>query len=128
MGNMFKSGEIVISDGGRATADDINLGGGNVGWAAPEEGALSWVCGLSISSDAENLDAAYALINDHTSPQTQAAFGNNGFVMINPKGVDLVDEEYIESSDPRSLEGAHPEVAPENADLWREYWQEVRAG
>jgi spermidine/putrescine-binding protein len=128
MGNMFKSGEIVISDGGRATADDINMGGGNVAWAAPEEGALSWVCGLSISSDAENIDAAYAFINDHTSPETQAAFGNNGFVMINPEGVDLVREEYRESADPGWLEGAHAEVAPENADLWREYWQEVRAG
>lgn len=128
MGNMFKSGEIVLSDGGRATAADINLGGGNVGWAAPEEGALSWVCGLSIAADAENLDAAYALINDHSSPETQAAFGNNGFVMINPEAVPLVEEEYLESADPGWLEGAHAEVAPENADLWREYWQEVRAG
>lgn len=128
MGNMFKSGEIVISDGGRATSQDIIKGGGNVGWAAPEEGVLSWVCGLSISSQAENLDAAYALINDHSSPETQALFGNNGFVMINPKAVPMVDEEFVESSDPTILEGAHAEVAPENADTWRKYWQEVRAG
>jgi spermidine/putrescine-binding protein len=128
MGNMFKSGEIVISDGGRATSQDIIKGGGNVGWAAPEEGVLSWVCGLSISADAENVDAAYALINDHSSPETQARFGNNGFVMINPEAVPLVDEEFVESADPRILVGAHAEVAPANADLWREYWQEVRAG
>jgi len=128
MGNMFKSGEIVLSDGGRATADDIIKGGGNVGWAAPQEGALSWVCGLSISSQAENLDAAYALINEHSSPETQALFGNNGFVMINPEAVPLVDEEFVESSDPRILEGAYAEVAPANADLWRKSWQEVRAG
>ena len=100
MGNMFKSGEIVISDGGRATSQDIIKGGGNVGWAAPEEGVLSWVCGLSISADAENLDAAYAFINDHSSPETQALFGNNGFVMINPKAVPLVDEEFVESCRP----------------------------
>jgi len=128
MGNMFKSGEIVISDGGRATADDIKKGGGKVEWAKPAEGALSWVCGLSISSDAKNLDAAYAFINDHTSPETQARFGNNGFVMINPEAVPLVEDEFIETSDPRILKGAHAEVAPENADLWRKYWQEVRAG
>lgn len=128
MGNMFKSGEIVLSDGGRGTSQDIIKGGGNVGWAAPKEGALSWVCGLSISSQAENIDAAYALINDHSSPETQALFGNGGFVMINPEAVPLVDDEFIESSDPRILEGAHAEVAPENADVWREYWQEVRAG
>jgi spermidine/putrescine-binding protein len=128
MGNMFKSGEIVISDGGRATSQDIITGGGNVGWAAPKEGALSWVCGLSIGAEAENIDAAYAFINDASSPETQVLFGNNGFVMINPLAVPLVDPEFAESSDPRILVGAHPEVAPENADLWRKYWQEVKAG
>jgi len=128
MGNLFKSGEIVLSDGGRATADDINKGDGNVGWAQPEEGALSWVCGMGIGADAENVDAAYAFINDASSPETQALFGNNGFVMINPKAVPLVEPEYTESSDPRVLEGAHPETAPENADVWRKAWQEVKAG
>jgi hypothetical protein len=49
-------------------------------------------------------------------------------VMTNPEAVPLVEDEFIESSDPRILEGAHAEVAPENADTWREYWQEVRAG
>jgi spermidine/putrescine transport system substrate-binding protein len=128
MGNLFKSGEIVLSDGGRATSEDIILGGGNVGWAQPEEGALSWVCGLGIGAEAENIDAAYAFINDASSPETQALFGNNGFVMINPKAVPLVDPEFAESSDPRILEGAHPETAPENADVWRKAWQEVKAG
>ena len=128
MGNMFKSGEIVLSDGGRGTAGDIVAGGGNVGWSAPEEGVLSWVCGLTISSEAENIDAAYAFINDATSPETQALFGNNGFVMINPKGVPFVDEENVEGADPAFIAGAHPEVAPVNADTWRKYWQEVRAG
>jgi spermidine/putrescine-binding protein len=89
---------------------------------------LSWVCGLTISSEAENIDAAYAFINDATSPETQALFGNNGFVMINPKGVPFVDEENVEGADPSFIEGAHPEVAPENADTWRKFWQEVRAG
>ena len=91
-------------------------------------GALSWVCGLTISSEAENIDAAYAFINDATSPETQALFGNNGFVMINPKGVPFVDEENVEGADPAFIAGAHPEVAPVNADTWRKYWQEVRAG
>ena len=64
----------------------------------------------------------------HLAARPRPLFGNNGFVMINPKAVPLVDEEFVESSDPTILEGAHAEVAPENADTWREYWQEVRAG
>jgi class 3 adenylate cyclase len=62
--SIAKPGEIILSDGGRATADDIQKGGGNVAWALPKEGALSWVCGLAISSKADNVDAAYAFIND----------------------------------------------------------------
>jgi spermidine/putrescine transport system substrate-binding protein len=128
MANMFKSGEIILSDGGRATADDIQKGGGNVAWALPKEGALSWVCGLAISSKADNVDAAYAFINDATSPPTQALFGNSGYVMMNPKAVPLVKDHYTEMADPRSLKGAYPETAPANADTWRKAWQEVKAG
>ncbi len=128
MANMFKSGEIILSDGGRATADDIQKGGGNVAWALPDEGALSWVCGLAISSKADNVDAAYAFINDATSPPTQALFGNSGYVMMNPKAVPLVEDHYTDMADPRSLKGAYPETAPENADTWRKAWQEVKAG
>ena len=33
-----------------------------VEWIAPEEGALSWVCGLALTGDVANLPAAYRLI------------------------------------------------------------------
>ena len=29
-----------------------------VEWVAPKEGVLSWVCGLAITSDAQNIPAA----------------------------------------------------------------------
>ena len=35
----------------------------NAEWVAPDERPLSWVCGLAITSSAENVDAAYRLIN-----------------------------------------------------------------
>lgn len=126
--NLFKSGEIVLADGGPQSAEQLNADGGNVGWAAPKEGVLSWMCGLSISSKAKNVDAAYALLNDYTSPKTQGVIGSDYYVIMNPNGVQYVDDAHRENADPASIAGAHPETAPKNADLWRQYWQEVEVG
>ena len=63
-----------------AMADD----GLPVEWVAPDEGALSWVCGLAITSKAENTDAAYKLIDYYASPEAQAISAEMGFVAMNP--------------------------------------------
>ena len=48
--------------------------------------------------------------------------------MINPKAVPLVEEEFVESSDPTILVARTPRSPPRTPTLWRKYWQEVRAG
>lgn len=128
MANMFKSGEVILSDGGRGTAEQINNNGGNVVWVAPKEGALSWVCGFGISVDAQNVDAAYALINDYASPQAQGVIGNLGYVIMNPKGLPYVSKAHRATADPAALAGAIAETQPDNGQLWRRGWQEVKAG
>ena len=70
--NLFKSGEVVISDGNSGQAKRLEEAGVPVEWVAPREGTLSWVCGFGITSKAENLDAAYRLINWQASPEAQA--------------------------------------------------------
>ena len=67
MVNLFKSGEVVLADEGRGTTEAMADDGLPVEWVAPTEGALSWVCGLAISSKAENIDAAYKLIDYYAS-------------------------------------------------------------
>ena len=52
MVNLFKSGEVVLADGGRGTTQAMVDDGLPVEWVAPEEGALSWVCGLALTSKA----------------------------------------------------------------------------
>jgi spermidine/putrescine transport system substrate-binding protein len=128
MVNDFKSGEVVIADGGRGTTESMVRDGVNAVWIAPQEGVLSWVCGLGITSKVANLDAAYKLINYYTSPEAQAIGGNSGFVIMNPKAVPLVDPEFRETADPKALETAIPETQPTNADLYDRAWQEVAAG
>ncbi len=67
MANLFKSGEVVLADGGRGTAEQINDGGGDVTWVAPKEGTLSWVCGLGHQRRGDNIDAAYCASSTTTS-------------------------------------------------------------
>ena len=127
MVNLFKSGEVVLADGGRGTTEAMADDGLPVEWVAPEEGALSWVCGLAITSKAENTDAAYKLIDYYASPEAQAISAEMGFVAMNPDALPLVDAQFKDSADPRNLETAIAQTEPENADVYERAWQEVLA-
>lgn len=128
MVNDFKSGEVVIADGGRGTTEAMVRDGINAEWIAPKEGVLSWVCGLGITSDAQNIEAAYKLINHYVAPESQAAVGEAGFVIMNPAAMDLIGAEFRETADPATLDTAIPETQPTSADLYDRAWQEVAAG
>ncbi len=128
MVNDFKSGEVVIADGGRGTTEMMIRDGVPAEWIAPKEGVLSWVCGLGITSSAQNLDAAYKLINYYVSPEAQAIGGESGFVVMNPKALPLISPEYRVTADPKSLDTAIPETQPETEELYDRAWQEVAAG
>jgi spermidine/putrescine transport system substrate-binding protein len=126
--NLFKSGEVVIADGGRGTTQDMVDDGVPVEWIAPDEGALSWVCGLAITSDAENIPAAYKLIDYYASPEAQAISAELGFVAMNPKALELLPKDLKDTADPRNLDQAIPQVQPDAADAYDRAWQEVAAG
>jgi spermidine/putrescine transport system substrate-binding protein len=127
MVNLFKSGEVVLADGGRGTANAMIDDGVPVEWIAPKEGSLSWVCGLAITSRAQNLDAAYKLINYYASPEAQAISGDMGFVAMNPKALPMVSPRYRKSADPRNLDNAIPETEPDDSDAYDRAWQEFQA-
>ncbi|HYH62437.1 MAG TPA: PotD/PotF family extracellular solute-binding protein [Solirubrobacterales bacterium] len=127
MVNLFKSGEVLLADGGRGTAEAMIDDGLPVEWVAPTEGALSWVCGLAITSKAENTDAAYKLIDYYASPEAQAISAEMGFVAMNPDALELLDPKFHDSADPRNLEEAIAQTEPENADVYDRAWQEVLA-
>ena len=128
MNNLFKSGETVIADGGRGTTQTMIKDGVPAQWIAPKEGVLSWVCGLAITSHAENIPAAYKLLNYYASPAAQAISGEAGYVAMNPKALPLIPAEYRNTADPSSLKTAIPEVQPPTAELYDRAWQEVAAG
>jgi spermidine/putrescine transport system substrate-binding protein len=118
----------VIADGGRGTTESMIRDGVHAQWIPPKEGVLSWVCGLGITSKAQNLDAAYKLINYYLTPEAQAIAGEAGFVVMNPKAVPLMDPEFRETADPKTLDTAIPETQPSTGDLYDRAWQEVAVG
>ena len=126
--NLFKSGEVVIADGGRGTAQDMIDDGLPVEWIAPDEGALSWVCGLGLTADAQNLQAAYRLIDYYTSPEAQAISASLGFVAMNPDALATVPAKFHDTADPNNLKTSIPETQPEASDAYDRAWQEVAAG
>ncbi len=128
MANLFKSGEVVIANGGRGTAQDLIKNGVPVKWIAPKEGATSWVCGLGITSNAQNLDAAYKLINYYASPQAQAESAKEGFIAMNPNAIPLLPANLRKDANPSSLDNAIALTEPPNQDLYDRAWQEVAAG
>jgi spermidine/putrescine-binding protein len=126
--NLFKGGEVVLADGGRFNALQLQAEGEPIEWVAPKEGPLSWVCGLGITSKAENIDAAYKLINYFVSRPAQAIAAQNGFAIVNPQAVAQVPAGFRETADPRSIANAIAEVQPDNFQSWVRAWQEVQSG
>ena len=128
MVNLFKSGEVALADGGRGTAQDMVADGVPVEWVPPDEGVLSWVCGLAFTSNAENVDAGYKLMNYYASPEAQAISAESGFIAMNPGALKLLPPALRADADPASLDTAIPETQPEFSEAYARAWQEVEAG
>jgi spermidine/putrescine-binding protein len=132
----FKNGEVVISSGYPGTAKALRDEGVNVQFAPAQEGQMLWTCGYGISPEAENVDAAYALLNWYTSlpPQIYAAT-EFSYVTSNQDIVDEVPQEVLdatgisgfvtagESSDLNLI----PASPPEDRSAWVAAWTEVKA-
>jgi len=125
--NLFKSNEIALADGGPGLTERIRDTGVDARWVAPIERPLSWVCGLAITSDAANVDAAYELINWQASPEAQAIRAANGYVVTNPKAIPLAPPSARKTADPASIKNAIPETEPPNYRDWITAFREFQA-
>ncbi|MCB0828488.1 MAG: extracellular solute-binding protein [Solirubrobacterales bacterium] len=125
--NLFKSGEVVVSDGSTAQAERMKQAGLPVEWVEPTEGTISWVCGFGITSKAQNIQAAYRLINWQASPRAQAIRGKNGYVVTNPEALPLVPDAQRKTADPSALDQAIPETYPPIYDQWVRAFEQFQA-
>ena len=111
----------------RDSPERIRDTGVDARWVAPKERPLSWVCGLSITSDTENVDAAYRLINWQASAEAQAIRAEGGYVVTNPKAIALVGPDDRQTADPASIEDAIAETEPPDYDQWVRAFREFQA-
>jgi spermidine/putrescine transport system substrate-binding protein len=134
----FKNGEVVIASGYPGTAKSLRDQGVNVQFAAAQEGQMLWTCGYGISPEAENIDAAYALLNWYTSlpPQIYAAtefsYVTSNQNIVNEVPDDVLDATgisgFVTSGEDTGNLNLIPASPPENRAAWVAAWTEVKAG
>jgi spermidine/putrescine transport system substrate-binding protein len=130
--NLMEQEEILAVQAGPELVRTLNEEGGNFRFVTPEEGPVSWVCGLSVSANAENVDGAYAFINHMLDPETQNVVAEElEYWGSNPAILDVASEETIEHlqlDDAESvITSAVPESTPENIDEWEDAWRQYLA-
>jgi spermidine/putrescine transport system substrate-binding protein len=101
-------------------------------YVAPKEGEVSWNCGHGIAADAENLDAAYALINWYMTPFAQITFAEiEEYLASNQRTLDEGDPDVVEAMGLRApanmFEGTIYEADPENREFWQDEWRRFQS-
>jgi spermidine/putrescine-binding protein len=125
--NLFKSGEVVVAAAGPQLAQRIIDAGAPAKWAYAKDGTLSWVCGFAITSKAQNIPAAYALMNWQASAQAQAIRAQDGYLVTNKKAIALAPPDYVETSGVKYSDQAIPETHPPDYQDWVRAFQDFKS-
>lgn len=129
--NLYRSGEIVAAFG--YPDYELALRRENVParFTFAKEGQLTWICGYGLGAQAQNLEAAYALLQWQAEPSIQAYFAKTyGYLVSNERTLDVLDEKLVRRlklDRPEQLEAAIPLRTPENYERWLEIWREFKA-
>ena len=129
--NLYKSGEIAGGMGFNDYPITLAQTGQKADFYPVPNGTLTWTCGWAIPKSAQNVDAAYALINDYLSPPAQDYYAENyNYWISNQKSIDALPKKVVQD-----LSLDHPDVmqtaiatqiAP-NYDEWLKTWAEIKA-
>ncbi|GGK27410.1 extracellular solute-binding protein [Salinarimonas ramus] len=86
----FRVNGAAIGQTWDSTAAGLAREGLPIGYIAPKEGALAWMEGLSIPSQAANVDEAYAFINWMLTPEAGAMYSNATSINSTAVGADAL--------------------------------------
>jgi spermidine/putrescine transport system substrate-binding protein len=120
--SLYRNGEIDAAASfpgyeGQLAKDNIQIG-----FNFAEEGTLTWMCGMGISANAQNVDAAYAWLNHFLSTDIQKYFAEQwNYLASNEQTLAVLDDKTIKSlqmTDPGWLSEAIPTQIPDNYDAW----------
>jgi spermidine/putrescine transport system substrate-binding protein len=132
----LSAGEMVAAMTWNSSAALLKSEGVPVKFAAPKEGALTWVCGVVIHKDAPNLDRAYDVIDSLLSVDTgKFMIGDYGYGHSNIKSFDSFDEATLGelglSKDPFKILNAGHFQTPQSQE-WEtrmnETFENIKAG
>jgi spermidine/putrescine-binding protein len=129
--NLYKSGEIAGGMGFNDYPVTLAQSGQKATFLPVPNGTLTWTCGWAIPKSAQNLDAAYAMINHYLSPPAQDYYAENyNYWISNQKSIDALPEKIV-----KDLSLDHPDVMQtaiatqiaSNYDAWLKAWAEIKA-
>jgi spermidine/putrescine-binding protein len=129
--SLYRNEEIVAAAAFPGYESALAKDGMEIGFNFAEEGTLTWMCGMGISANAQNVDAAYAWLNHFLSTDIQKYFAEEwNYLASNPATLDVLEESTIESlrmDDPGWLADAIPTRIAGNYDVWLEAMRQIRS-
>jgi spermidine/putrescine transport system substrate-binding protein len=128
--NLYRSGEIVAGFGYHDYRAAMAREGFPVEFV-PAEGSLAWICGVSLSSAAQNVDAAYAAMNYYVSPTPQSFYAESyTYIVSDQRTLGVLDPALVDElglDNPQQLNSAIALQLPDNYDLWLDAFRDFKA-
>jgi spermidine/putrescine-binding protein len=128
--SLYRSGEIVAGFGYHDYRATMEREGIPVEFV-PAEGSLAWICGVALSANAQNVDAAYAAMNYYVSPTPQKFYAESyTYIVSDQRTLDELDPKLVKSlglDDPSQLDAAIALQLPDNYDDWLATYREFKA-
>ena len=128
--SLYRTGEIIAGFGYHDYRAAMTREGIPVEFV-PGEGSLAWICGMSLSANAQNVDAAYAAMNHYISPQTQSFYAESyTYLVSDQRTLDVLKPALVEElglDDPTQLDAAIALQMPDNYDQWLDVYREFKA-
>ncbi len=129
--SLYRNGEIDAAASFPGYEGQLAKDGLEIGFNFAEEGTLTWMCGMGISANAENPDAAYAWVNHFLSTDIQKYFAEQwNYLASNEETLAVLEQETIESlrmTDPEWLTRAIPTQIPANYDAWLDAVRQIKS-
>ena len=129
--SLYRNEEVVAAASFPGYESALKKDGFDIGFNFAEEGTLTWMCGMGIAANAENVDAAYAWLNHFLSPEIQAYFAEEwNYLASNELTLALLDESTIKSlrmEEPEWLAEAIPTQIAGNYDVWLDAMRQIKS-
>jgi spermidine/putrescine-binding protein len=129
--SLYRNEEIVAAAAFPGYEAALAKDGMDIGFNFAEEGTLTWMCGMGISANAQNVDAAYAWLNHFLSTDIQKYFAEEwNYLAYNEQTLAVIDDSTIAKlrmDDPSWLADAIPTQIAGNYDVWLDAMRQIKS-